>query len=194
MCKAYKDFDQRHPEKFKKLLDAYFAVSKNTHTLYDAITANIENVVGLVWSVFTSGNQKITKEKMDQIGGAITRFYESYPDSVALDLAYCIKEGISFENEDDLPSECQERFFRFLNRINELSSPKSEKIFRELYSYLTNRKKQLFLALCLKQSIKKILPIGLWKNMITWHRLYTLRINLTVQWSIGCDKTRLSGR
>ena len=67
----------------------------------------------MVWSVFTSGNQKITKEKMDQIGGAITRFYESYPDSVALDLAYCIKEGISFENEDDLPSECQERFFRF---------------------------------------------------------------------------------
>ena len=58
LCKAYKDFDQRHPEKFKKLLDAYFAVSKNTHTLYDAITANIENVVGLVWSVFTSGNKR----------------------------------------------------------------------------------------------------------------------------------------
>ena len=134
LCKAYKDFDQRHPEKFKKLLDAYFAVSKNTHTLYDAITANIENVVGLVWSVFTSGNQKITKEKMDQIGGAITRFYESYPDSVALDLAYSIKEGISFENEDDLPSECQERFLRFINRINDLSSLKSEQIFKELYS------------------------------------------------------------
>ena len=42
---------------------------------------------------FTAGGKAMDK-RLDEVGGAITRFSESYPDSMALDLAFSIKNGI----------------------------------------------------------------------------------------------------
>ena len=81
-------------------------------------------------------------------------------NSVALDLAYSIKEGIIFENEDDLPSECQERFLRFINRINDLSSLKSEQIFKELYSYLSEQKETALSRVILDNQSEKLCQLG----------------------------------
>ena len=134
LCQAYKDFSKDNPNKFKKLLDAYFEISKNTHSLLDAITANPDRVVELVWNVFTAGGKTITDKRLDEVGGAITRFSESYPDSMALDLAFSIKNGIKVEFYEELPKEVEDRFIRFIKRVKKLPEEVSNQIFKELYS------------------------------------------------------------
>ena len=134
LCQAYKDFSKDNPNKFKKLLDAYFEISKNTHSLLDAITANPDRVVELVWNVFTAGGKTITDKRLDEVGGAITRFSESYPDSMALDLAFSIKNGIKVEFYEELPKEVEDRFIRFIKRVKKLPEEVSNQIFKELYN------------------------------------------------------------
>lgn len=118
---AYLAYHSDSPEAFRTILDAYFRVLKLTYLVQDALAADKDSVVDVVAKLFfTASRRRRSAAKMEEVGGAISRYLESNQDNMGLNFASAIYRLLigDFENSDG--------FLRYERFLEAYSSAHSE--------------------------------------------------------------------